>query len=61
MLIQTLVDSARGGTITLAPDGTTTVTFDSVAPAQPLTRWQQTSGKGGGQWMDNKRRRLDIW
>ena len=55
-LLHTLVNSRRGGTLTVSPDGTTSVTFEGCErPA--ATRWQLTGGKGNGQWMSNKRQR----
>jgi hypothetical protein len=57
-LLHTLVNSDRGGTITVTPDGTTSVTIESrERAAQPVTRWQLSGGKGNGQWMNNKRMR----
>jgi hypothetical protein len=55
-LLHTLVNSRRGGTLTVSPDGTTSVRFEGCErPA--ATRWQLTGGKGNGQWMSNKRQR----
>jgi hypothetical protein len=60
-LLQTLAHSDRGGTITVSPDGTTSVTFDArgeLASERPVaTRWQLAGGKGNGKWMTSKRQR----
>ena len=67
-LIDTIIANShsRGmsATVTISPDGTTYIRTEPMAPAvsvvPALTRWQQTSGQGGGRWMENKRLRLDT-
>ena len=56
-LLSALVNSGCGGTITVAPDGTTSVTIPNPDDRPAVTRWQQSGGKGTGQWITNKRER----